>query len=248
MTRPFILVSAHTERESGEFPDPAFSLSQRYADAVFTAGGLPMVLPPTHDPGAIRQAVAGVKGVLLSGGDDVAPRLYATGLPEAVERTVYPSVGGRDLFELQLIEEIFRQGKALFAICRGHQVVNLALGGDLITDLPLQRPGLENHNQCERRFEPVHDVVVEPGSQLARITGLDRLGANSTHHQAVGRIAPPLRATGSSPEGVVEVLELRPEMGNPLPFFLGVQFHPERLYDRDEAHARMFQAFVQACR
>jgi putative glutamine amidotransferase len=245
---PLILVSAHTENQSGEFPDAAISLSQRYADAIYAAGGLPVVLPPTADTPKVRQAIAQCRGLLLTGGDDVLPALHSPDLPPELRATVDPAVGGRDLFELILIDEAFRQGKPVLAICRGLQIANVALGGDLIADLPTQRPNAENHNQPLRRFDPVHDVLVEPGSLLARITGTSRFGVNSTHHQAASFVPPALRVTAWSEAGVVEALELAPDTGATVPFFLAVQFHPERLRDRHEPHARIFHAFVAACR
>lgn len=245
---PLVLVSAHTERESGEFPDPAISLSQRYSDALFQAGAIPLLLPPTSDAGRIREAVARCQGVLLSGGDDVDPNLHSPNLPPEVGAAVERAVGDRDLFELILIDEAFRQAKPLLAICRGLQIVNVALGGDLYADLPLQLGSAENHSQCQRRFDVVHEVLVEPDSLLGRIVDGPRLGVNSTHHQAARRIAPPLRVTGRSEAGVVEALELRPDAGSNLPFFLAVQFHPERLCDRHPPHAALFGAFTRACR
>lgn len=245
-SRPLILVSAHTEKEGSEFPDAAISLSQRYSDAVFAAGGLPLVLPCTRDQSIVREAVRRSAGILLTGGEDVKPELYGPPLPAEVASTVVPAEGDRDLFELILIDETFRHARPLLAICRGQQILNVALGGDLIADIPRQCPGTLAHNRQAERFEPVHDVLPEPGSLLARLAGADRFGVNSTHHQAVGRIAPPLRSAGRSPDGITESLEAHPDH-EVLPFLLSVQFHPERLRDRYPVHAKIFEAFVDAC-
>src|SRR5262245_44124040 len=107
--RPLILISGHTEPSSGEFPDESISLSRRYSDAVWVAVGLPCVLPPTSDSGVVREAVARADGVLLSGGEDVEPGLYGAELSPEVQATVSPAIGGRDLFETILIDEVFRQ-------------------------------------------------------------------------------------------------------------------------------------------
>lgn len=250
MPLPRILVSPHTEEQSGEFPDAAVSLSRRYSDAILSAGGLPLVLPTTVDPGVLREAVALADGVLLSGGDDVAPQLYAPDLPAEVRATVEPAVGRRDLLEFILIDEVFRQGKPLLAICRGHQVLNVALGGTLIADIPRQRPESlgARHNQPQRRFEAVHDVLLEPDSRLARLSRTTRLGVNSTHHQAVDRVAPPLRVVGRGPDLLVEALELATEVKSRVPFLISVQYHPERLQECEPAHAALFREFVRACR
>lgn len=245
-TRPFILVSSHTEREGSEFPDAAISLSQRYSDAVFAAGGLPLVLPCTRDQAIVRDAVQRCSGVLLTGGEDVKPDLYSSGLPEAVAKTVVPADGDRDLFELILIDETFRQSRPLLAICRGQQILNVALGGDLIADLPLQRPDALPHNRQPERFQPVHEVTPEPGTLLAELAEKAPFGVNSTHHQAVNRVAPPLRIAARSPDGIIEALEARPDL-EVLPYLVSVQFHPERLRDRYPVHARIFESFIQAC-
>src|SRR5208283_5930270 len=98
----------------------------------------------------------------------------------------------------------FQQRKPLFAICRGQQMLNVALGGTLLVDIPSQVPNALNHNQMARKTEPVHTVSVAAGSLLANITGETALGVNSTHHQAVGRVADPLRAVAHSADGVIE--------------------------------------------
>lgn len=244
--RPLILVSSHTEKEGSEFPDAAISLSQRYSDAVFAAGGLPMVLPCTRDPSIVREAVRRSDGVLLTGGEDVRPEIYGRRLSETVAATVVPAEGDRDLFELILIDETFRRACPLLAICRGQQILNVALGGDLIADIPLECPGTLPHNRQAERFEPVHDVAPLPGSLLSRLADDTPFGVNSTHHQAVRRVAPGLRVAGRSPDGIVEALEADPDHAV-LPFLLSVQFHPERLRDRHAIHARIFEVFVGAC-
>jgi putative glutamine amidotransferase len=245
-TRPVILVSAHTEREGSEFPDAAISLSQRYSDAIYAAGGLPLVLPCTRDQSIVREAIRHVAGVLLSGGEDVKPELYGADLPPAVATTVVPADGDRDLFELILIDELFRQRRPLLAICRGQQILNVALGGSLIADLPLQRPGGIDHNRQPERFQAVHDVMPEPGTLLAQLADNAPFGVNSTHHQAVDRVAPPLRVAARSADGVIEALEAQPGL-EVLPYLVSVQFHPERLRDRHPVHAKIFDSFIRAC-
>jgi putative glutamine amidotransferase len=247
-SRPVILVSPHTEAEGQELADPAVSLSRAYADALLQAGGLPLVLPCQNGVAPIREAVSLSDGILLSGGDDVDPALYSAGpLSSELAAKLVLAVGGRDLFELILIEEAFRQRKPLLAICRGHQIVNVALGGDLIVDLAAQSPGALPHDRQSEHRVPVHDIAIEPDSRLARIAGGATLAVNSTHHQAVGRIAPPLRPVARASDGVVEALELREDHLDALPFFLSVQFHPERLSPNHPAHAAIFTDFVGAC-
>ena len=158
-----------------------------------------------------------------------------------------PDGGGRDYRELLVIREVFRQRKPLLAICRGHQLLNVALGGTLYADLPSQRPGKINHGCLDCPSETVHEVRLTPHSLIARIIGGKTLGVNSTHHQAVNQVAEPLTATAVSGDGIVEGLELKPRMARWLPFLLSVQFHPERLANRFGKHREIFRAFSQAC-
>jgi len=237
------------EKKGVEFEDLSSSLSAAYSRATINGGGLPMILPATISREIIAECVSRADGVMLTGGDDIEPRLYGNGLPANVQRTVAvtPDGGERDFRELLLIDEVFRQRKPLMAICRGHQLVNVALGGTLLADLPSQAPRAMNHKRFDKRNDLVHEVRLTPGSLLARITGVQKLGVSSTHHQAVGKVAAPLAVTAQSSDGVVEGLELKSEAVHWLPFFLSVQFHPERLEDRYAEHRALFRAFAQAC-
>lgn len=244
--RPLILVAPDLVPQGSEFPDPALDLAQRYSEAVAAAGGVPVVLAPLPDPGLIRDAVARADGVLLSGGDDIRPELHSPELPPDLRSRVHLAADPRDLFELILIDEALRANRPLLGICRGQQILNVALGGNLYVDLPTECPDGLRHARLDARRELVHPVTPEPGSLFARIVGVPELGVNSTHHQAVRRVAPPLRATGHAPDGGIEAVELRPECSAGRAFLLAVQFHPERLYDQHPEHARIFAAFVEA--
>ena len=250
MTRPpLILISPSVEKKGDEFGDLSISLSETYQQAVISAGGLPRALPALESRELIAESVRRCDGVLLTGGEDVEPRLYGTGLPSGLRRKVRvtPDGGARDWRELVLIDEVFRQRKPLLAICRGQQILNVALGGTLLADIASQRPQAMNHRRLDRRSEIVHEVLLTPGSLLAKIAGGCRLGVNSTHHQAVARVAGPLKVAAVSSDGIVEGLEWKPGAANMLPFLLSVQFHPERLADRCLEHRAIFRAFTQAC-
>jgi putative glutamine amidotransferase len=248
-SRPLIFISSSIEKAGIEFGDRSISLSEAYPRAVADSGGLPLMLPVGTSRELMAECVRRCDGVLLTGGDDIEPRLYGNGLPAKLRRTVgtTPDRGERDLRELILIDEVFRQGKPLLAICRGHQLLNVALGGSLIVDIASQLPDAINHRRMDKRSEVVHEVRLTRESLLFKITRKRKLGVNSTHHQAVGRVAEPLQVTGSSGDGVVESLELKPEAKRLLPFLLAVQFHPERLAGRYPEHRAVFRAFTQAC-
>jgi putative glutamine amidotransferase len=242
---PVILVAPSTERNGVEFDDVSVSLSNCYTDAVIAGGGLPQIFPATTVRAVIAEAVRRCDGVLMTGGDDIDPRLYAHELPEPLAKTVGPLDPDRDVWERDLIAEVFAQRKPLLAICRGHQMLNVALGGTLVVDIPAQVPNALNHRRMDAKNEPVHDVSVAPGTLLARLTGCRSLAVNSTHHQAVAGVAPKLRAVAQSADGVVEAVELKDDGRGP--FLLGVQFHPERLIDRSEVFRQLFSGFVEAC-
>jgi len=243
--RPIILVSPSTEKSGAEFSDSSISLSNLYTDAVIAAGGLPQILPATTSRPVIAEAVQRCDGVLLTGGEDINPKIYAPELPEALAKTVGPLEPDRDVWEQLLIEEIFAQRKPVFGICRGCQMLNVALGGTLLVDIPTQVPNTLDHRRMDRRTEPVHAVNIAPDSLLAGIIGQPSLGVNSTHHQAIDELAPGLRAVAESPDGIIEAVELL-EPGR-LPFMLAVQFHPERLIDSDGVFLQLFRSFIEAC-
>jgi putative glutamine amidotransferase len=250
MTKPsLILISPNIEKKGDEFGDLSISLSETYQQALMGAGAIPWALPATISRELIAECVGRCDGVLLTGGEDVDPRLYGNGLPAHLRQTVTvtPDGGERDLRELLLIDEVFRQRKPLLAICRGHQILNVALGGTLVADIRGELPKAMNHRRMDRRSEVVHEVRLTETGILAKITGSNSLGVNSTHHQAVRRVAAPLQVIARSDDGIVESMQLKPSLGRTLPFLLSVQFHPERLADRYPKHRAIFIAFTQAC-
>lgn len=246
--RPLILITPNAQQHGAEFCDVSLSLSQNYSLAIQDAGGLPWVLPLTVETDDAAECVRRCDGVLLSGGDDVHPALYASRLPARLRRTVTAEDPRRDALEIALVREVLRQRKPLLAICRGQQLLNVALGGTLVVDIPLQRPGALDHRQLDRKSEPVHEILVAPDSILAKALGGTRSAVNSTHHQAVDRVADPLRVTAVSPDGLIEGLELRGEARGWTPYLAAVQFHPERLYRAHPEFRPLFGGFVEFCR
>ncbi len=246
---PLVLVSPDMEPRGVEFGDQSISLSEPYLQALLDAGGLPLVMPTATSRQCVAECVRRADGVLLTGGGDVEPSLYGNGMSPRLRRTVRvtPDGGTRDFRELTLIDEAFRQRKPLLAICRGHQLLNVALGGTLLADIASQVPGALNHRRPDRRDAVVHEAALTADSLLAKITGSRSLGVNSTHHQAVARLAEPLMVAARSSDGVVEGLQLKPDAARWLPFLLSVQFHPERLARGRPEHQAIFRAFIRAC-
>src|ERR1051325_10135978 len=133
---PTILIAPSTQKAGEEFYDYAVSLSDAYSRAVIEGGGIPFITPCAPGAKTVSEMVAPADGILLSGGDDIQPKLYWEDVPEDLAKTSKDHDPQRDLFETVLINEVFRQRKPMLAICRGHQMVNVALGGTLIVDLP----------------------------------------------------------------------------------------------------------------
>lgn len=213
-------------------------LNDSYVQAVIRSGGIPVILPVCEDP-ALMQAMADrVDGVLLSGGDDLDPNLYGkrpTGKLGSVSFR-------RDTAELAIARYVLQHtDKPILGICRGVQVMNVALGGTLHIDLP--SAGKEDHGlTMYPRYMTSHEVAVEENTALARIFGSGGIHkVNSFHHQAVDALGEGLTVTARSiPDDVVEAVEL------PGPrFAVGVQWHPEELTASEDA-AALFQAFIQA--
>jgi putative glutamine amidotransferase len=246
---PLILVTPSIERYGVEFHDLSASLSLRYNHAVLRAGGIPVAAPVSTDRATLAEAIRRTDGVLLTGGDDINPALYQKKLPRKILKTVEqtPDGGARDLQELILIEEIFHQRKPVLAICRGHQMLNVAFGGGLLVDIAQQLPGAINHRRMDKPLDLVHEASLTAGSLVSKICKTPVLGVNSTHHQAVLEPAEPFSATARSADGIVEVMELKSACLAMLPFLLSVQFHPERLLQKHARYLEIFKKFVTAC-
>ena len=203
-----------------------------YVRRVEEAGGMAWILPTT-DPARAPAYLELLDGLVLIGGDDVDPSLYGA----APHPELGPVDRARDDFEVALVRAVAASRLPAFGICRGLQVMNVALGGTLHQHLPDTVPGALVHGG---KMDETHAVAVLSGSHLDRILGARTVAVNSHHHQAVERHAPGLLVTAHTSDGVVEAAELPTH-----PFFLGVQWHPERLPEAD-ATKRLFRAFVQA--
>jgi putative glutamine amidotransferase len=232
VTRPPIGVTIGTDaRRAG-----VFLLRQDYLRAVETAGGLPLVLAPGR-PEDAADLLDRVQGLVLTGGSDIDPSLYGETRHEQVTQVFRE----RDDFELALCRLALERDLPLLAICRGCQVLNVASGGTLVQDIPFQLSGAVNHDPERERWEAAHDVTVLPGTKLRAILGRERVAVNSFHHQAVKQIGRALAVSARSIEdGVVEAIEA-PDRS----FALGVQWHPESFWNRDESFQSLFEALVR---
>ncbi|WP_447978891.1 gamma-glutamyl-gamma-aminobutyrate hydrolase family protein [Candidatus Nitrospira bockiana] len=228
------------DREDMGGREPTYFLRARYVRAIQDAGGIPLILPLTADRQTRRSLLEDLHGVLLTGsGPDLPPRLYG-------ERQRYPfRVVSRDRydFELEMARRAAEEEVPLLGICGGMQAMNVALGGTLIQDIDSETGTPLSHRSPSPATRLCHRVEVTAGTLLHRISGRRVIRVNSSHHQSVKRTAPSLLVSGVAPDGIIEAIELRGH-----PFFLGVQWHPEFLYERHELHRRLFHAFLKAAK
>lgn len=218
-----------------------YGQSRNYVRAVEQAGGVAVLFPITADTEAIEQLLGVVDGVVLSGGNDIDPALYGEQLAGA-ERIS----SERDVYETSLVKQIIESGKPLLAICRGMQMLNVVHGGTLYQDLVSDGIGVHDHDGSSRGRADnhiVHDIQAVEGSRLASIIGLEPINANSSHHQAVKDLGSGLRIAGMSDDGVVEAIELDGDG-----FRLGIQCHPESIWDNEPRWAAVFAAFMDAAK
>ena len=210
--------------------DGVVRMNRDYLTAIFDAGGIPVFLPFTSDPARIAEYVELADGLLFSGGGDVDPAHYG----EARQTACGESDAARDSFELALFTAFYPTGKPILGICRGEQLLNVALGGTLTQHL-------DGHRQDAARDVCTHRVTIADGTKLAAVTGAPTLQTNSFHHQAVAKVAPTLRLAALSDDGVPEAVEATDGR-----FLIGVQWHPEAFYRHEPRAAALFEAFVRA--
>lgn len=220
-----ILISANEEGAK-------CTLNMEYARAVEKSGGLPFVLPLTVNEKQLEGYLAMADGLLLSGGGDVEPSFYGEErLPQCGEASKI-----RDEMEIALCKKAVEKGIPVLGICRGVQVMNIALGGTLYQHI-------ENHARHDMPREPVHSAVIGNGTRLHTIFGVETVSVNSRHHQAVKDVAEGLIVSARAQDGTVEAVEMPGDS-----FFLGVQWHPEGMYDRYDDMKKIFAAFLAAAK
>lgn len=216
-----------------------FAIKEAYVTALQSAGALPVILPVSLPLASIDNLLDKFDGFLLSGGGDINPSLF-NGQPS--ER-VYGIESQRDQFEIELTKGMIEAKKPFFAICRGVQVLNVAMGGELYTDIASQVPNALKHDWFPGypRERISHRVSLEKGSQCQQIIGMVEIGTNSLHHQAISQLGKGLRVNAVAEDGIIEGVEVLDH-----PFGVGVQWHPEWLQS-DFRMMRLFEAFVEAC-
>lgn len=234
MPRPLIGITArHVNTEDGF---PAVRILRAYVTAIVDAGGAPILIPPELPEDGWRVLLDRLDGVLFSGGADIGLEHF-NGEP-------HPTVDVepvRDALELPLLRAAVDADKPTLGICRGFQVMNVALGGTLYTHILDQLPNALQHDWHDKPRETLaHSIRVEEGTRLAEILGAPLLQVNSLHHQGIKDLAPNLKATAYAPDGLIEGIELPDRK-----FALAVQWHPEWMTSHEEMR-RLFERFVEA--
>jgi putative glutamine amidotransferase len=208
------------------------ALNAAYVRALTRAGLVPLVVPPMLDPARAAAVVEHVHGLVLTGGEDVDPSRYKA--PR--HPTVDDANPARDAVEIALIEAAQARGLPLLGICRGIQILNVALGGTLYQDLPSERPTAIDHTDEGAR----HGLKIAPNSLMSRTVGQVSGGVNSRHHQAIRDLAPPLRAVAWADDELVEGVEAMNGVWSG-GWLLAVQWHPE-----DDVEQALFRHFAEA--
>lgn len=240
-TRPLIGIPCLWDEPTLDRHAPRFGHNQAYAYAVAEAGGLPIFLPLLTEISLLREAYDRLDGILLGGGPD----MHSSHFGEELHPKAVLAAPASDGVELNLARWALDEDKPILGICRGHQVLNVAAGGTLHQDLPSQYPSDIDHTEKPDRPRdlPAHAIVPAPGTRLAHIVGSDPLPVNSSHHQAVRDLAPTFVASAWAPDSVLEGLE-RPGPA----FCVGVQFHPEEMWEREPRVRGLFHDLVEAAR
>lgn len=234
--RPIIGITCDYDWEARNFLLPS-----GYVEGVCQAGGFPLLIPPTSANATekgISVIISQIQGLLLTGGQDVHPRYFGEEPHAAIGRVNPP----RDDLELPICQAAVEVNMPVLGICRGAQLMNIALGGDVYQDLSTQYKDGELicHDQSAPKWAPFHHVSIKEESRLHQILGTHQIDTNSFHHQAVRTLASSMEAVAWAADGVIEATESKSHT-----FLIGVQWHPERMLE-DPHMIRLFEAFVEA--
>ncbi len=239
--RPTIGVTTQTlEAVPGELPR-CWVMSQRYVSVLAASGAVPWIIPLLErDEATMRLIYERIDGLFLPGGVDMEPSTYGEERGPWCGKTD----PARDWAELLMVRWALKDRKPILAVCRGAQVLNVAVGGTLLQDIEKLHPESIKHDYFptggHSRDELTHSVVLLAGSRLAGVLGATEIPVNSMHHQGIARLAPGLVATATSPDGLVEAVETNDDR-----FVVGVQWHPEDMVDVDPRMRRLFDAFIE---
>lgn len=216
-----------------------YCINEAYVKSIIQAGGIPLMIPFGVESDA-EQLLEGIDGLLLTGGVDVHPHFY----DEEPHIKIGDIMLERDEVELELTEAALKKTMPIFGICRGFQLLNVALGGTLYQDINSQyehTPIL--HKQNARRKEASHFIEIMKGSRLYEMIGKEKIAVNSFHHQALKKVPDSFEITAKASDGMIEAFEMKD-----YPYCVGVQWHPEEMAIAEDEHAiKLFKSFIDAC-
>lgn len=237
MSPPLIGVSGSIRTREGA---ERAGVNGAYVRSIARAGGIPVILTPASGPGAAAPALARLDALVLTGGHDIDPGLYG----ERPSPKLGPLDRPRDEFEIALFEAARAQRLPILGICRGLQIINVAMGGTLWQDLPSEHPTAVPHETAgAARDARQHRVSISPGSVLERILGTRILSTNSIHHQAIRNVASGLTVSARADDGIIEAVEDTATEG----WLVGVQWHPEEFHHQPGGpDQRLFDALIRA--
>ena len=210
-----------------------------YIHSIEQSGGLPLLVPYVKNKALLKEAIALCDGVLFTGGGDADPTLYGEEiLPECGK--IEPM---RDELDIDALRIALSQKKPILGICRGIQMINIALGGNLYQDIPSQYQTEIPHSQTTGLHAYSHSVRIVKDTPLYSLLQENEIPANSFHHQAIKDLGRGLVPMAYAPDGIIEAV-----YSQELPYLRGYQWHPERLFDADMPHKKIFSEFIQACK
>ena len=235
---PSPLIGLTSYRHLNTYGVPLNSITEAYVRAVSVSGAIPVMVPLGLPEETLDVLLERLDGILFTGGGDVHPERYGSQAHPLVDDVDTD----RDRVEIHLLSRTLERGLPFLGICRGLQVINVALGGTLFEDIFDQRPNSLKHQYYPNwpRNYLAHDIQVDQNSQLHRMLGSPKIAVNSLHHQGIRDLAGPLKATAFAPDGVIEAFELSDH-----PFGMAVQWHPEWLQEHPPMQS-IFRAFVRA--
>ena len=236
--RPLIGIPCYAGIHEGTHR-PIYCNNRTYTHAVEAAGGVAILIPLVHDANTLEVLLDRVDGLLFPGGKDLQPSLYG--------ESPHPQLGAvepqEDEVELTLAQWAIERDIPILGICRGMQLLNVALGGSLYQDIGSQVPdSLKHQNDDQPRSMIAHSIQVEAGSQMEHVLGSNEVWVNSLHHQAVKQPGKGVHISGHAEDGIAELLEVPDHC-----FLLAVQGHPEEIYTQETIWSHVFSAFASAC-
>lgn len=230
------LIGVNMNVQGTDWDSGRFDLGSRYIDAVTSAGGIPVILPPVMDDASLARYVEMCDGFLMTGGRDISPALYGVDEVHPEAEIMNPR---REAFDFRLIRAVLEADKPLLGVCLGSQEINVALGGSMVQDIPSETSTTINHKPGNGRIG-AHTVDITTGSLLHDIVSTTTLSVNSIHHQACDRLGSGVLVMARAPDGIVESYAVEEK-----DFVLGVQWHPEALTEYPE-QLSIYQALIRA--